>query len=125
VGGVDGGPKFDHVVSVMFENRSFDNLLGRLYQPGEVASFEGVIGKERRAEKRHCGQRRQFRDPANYFPRFQSRFSVSPMHELRNSYRQVAYRGVPLGLGIIGRSQVDVAVLADVHRLRRSAGPRA
>lgn len=41
-----GEPKFDHVVSVMFENRSFDSLLGRLYQPGEVASFEGVVGKE-------------------------------------------------------------------------------
>ncbi|HEY7013830.1 MAG TPA: alkaline phosphatase family protein [Streptosporangiaceae bacterium] len=36
----------DHVVVIMFENRSFDNLLGRLYQPGEVASFEGVTGKE-------------------------------------------------------------------------------
>ncbi|MEZ0291890.1 MAG: alkaline phosphatase family protein, partial [Solirubrobacteraceae bacterium] len=36
----------DHVVVVMFENRSFDNLLGRLYEPGEVASFEGVIGKD-------------------------------------------------------------------------------
>ena len=36
----------DHVVVVMFENRSFDNVLGRLYQPGEVESFEGVIGKE-------------------------------------------------------------------------------
>ena len=36
----------DHVVVVMFENRSFDNLLGRLYQPGEVESFEGVIGRE-------------------------------------------------------------------------------
>ena len=35
----------DHVVVVMFENRSFDNLLGRLYEPGEVASFEGVTGK--------------------------------------------------------------------------------
>jgi phospholipase C len=35
----------DHVVVIMFENRSFDNLLGRLYEPGEVASFEGVIGK--------------------------------------------------------------------------------
>jgi hypothetical protein len=33
--GAEGGPKFDHVVSVTFENRSFDNLLGRLYQPGE------------------------------------------------------------------------------------------
>ena len=36
----------DHVVVVMFENRSFDNLLGRLYEPGEVAAFEGVIGKD-------------------------------------------------------------------------------
>jgi phospholipase C len=36
----------DHVVVVMFENRSFDNLLGRLYEPGEVASFEDVIGKD-------------------------------------------------------------------------------
>ena len=38
--------KFDHVVSVMFENRSFDNLLGHLYEPGEVESFEGVIGRD-------------------------------------------------------------------------------
>jgi phospholipase C len=30
----------------MFENRSFDNLLGRLYEPGEVASFEGVSGRD-------------------------------------------------------------------------------
>ena len=30
VAGAEGGHKFDHVVSVMFENRSFDNLLGRL-----------------------------------------------------------------------------------------------
>jgi phospholipase C len=36
----------DHVVVVMFENRSFDHLLGRLYEPGEVKSFEGVIGKD-------------------------------------------------------------------------------
>jgi len=36
----------DHVVVVMFENRSFDNLLCRLYEPSEVRSFEGVIGKD-------------------------------------------------------------------------------
>ena len=36
----------DHVVVIVFENRSFDNLLGRLYEPGEVESFEGVLGKE-------------------------------------------------------------------------------
>jgi phospholipase C len=36
----------DHVVLVLFENRSFDNLLGGLYAPGEVESFEGVLGKD-------------------------------------------------------------------------------
>ena len=36
----------DHIVVVMFENRSFDNLLGRLYEPGEVKSCEGVIGRD-------------------------------------------------------------------------------
>lgn len=35
----------DHVVVMMFENRSFDNLLGRLYEPGEVDAFEGVGGR--------------------------------------------------------------------------------
>ncbi len=36
----------DHVVLVLFENRSLDNVLGRLYQPGEVESFEGVVGRD-------------------------------------------------------------------------------
>jgi phospholipase C len=40
----DRSNALDHIVVIMFENRSFDNLLGRLYQPGEVASFEGVAG---------------------------------------------------------------------------------
>lgn len=43
---VTGGNALDHAVLVMFENRSFDNLLGCLYQPGEVASFDGALGKE-------------------------------------------------------------------------------
>src|SRR5580700_5100073 len=42
----DRSHALDHVVVIMFENRSFDNLLGRLYQPGEVASFDGVAGRE-------------------------------------------------------------------------------
>jgi phospholipase C len=41
----DRSNALDHVVVVMFENRSFDNLLGRLYQPGEVPAFEGVTGR--------------------------------------------------------------------------------
>ena len=44
--GDSGDQRFDHVVTVLFENRSFDNVLGRLYEPGEVASFEGVLDKE-------------------------------------------------------------------------------
>jgi hypothetical protein len=41
----DRSNALDHVVVIMFENRSLDNLLGRLYEPGEVKSFEGVLGK--------------------------------------------------------------------------------
>ena len=36
----------DHVVLVLFENRSLDNLLGRLYGPKDGKTFEGVIGKD-------------------------------------------------------------------------------
>ncbi|GAA1952851.1 alkaline phosphatase family protein [Microbacterium deminutum] len=42
----DRSHALDHIVVVMFENRSFDHLLGRLYEPGDVPSFEGVIGKD-------------------------------------------------------------------------------
>jgi phospholipase C len=35
----------DHVVVVLFENRSFDNVLGHLYGPDDGKRFEGVIGK--------------------------------------------------------------------------------
>ena len=38
-------PGFDHLVVLMFENRSFDNLLGHLYPPGIVPdgqSFNGI-----------------------------------------------------------------------------------
>ena len=36
----------DHVVVVLFENRSIDNVLGRLYGPADHKIFEGVVGKE-------------------------------------------------------------------------------
>jgi phospholipase C len=36
----------DHVVVVLFENRSLDNMLGHLYAPEDGKTFEGVIGKE-------------------------------------------------------------------------------
>jgi phospholipase C len=42
----DPSRALDHIVVIMFENRSFDNLLGRLYEPGEVPSFEGVTGRD-------------------------------------------------------------------------------
>ncbi len=36
----------DHVVVVLFENRSLDNMLGHLYGPEDGKVFEGVIGKD-------------------------------------------------------------------------------
>ena len=36
----------DHMVVVLFENRSLDNLLGRLYGPEDGKTFDGVIGKD-------------------------------------------------------------------------------
>jgi phospholipase C len=42
----DRSSALDHVVVLMFENRSFDNLLGRLYQPGEMPAFDGVTGRD-------------------------------------------------------------------------------
>src|ERR1700683_461086 len=36
----------DHVVVVLFENRSLDNVLGRLYGPDDGKTFDGVIGKD-------------------------------------------------------------------------------
>ena len=41
--------KFDHMVVVMFENRSFDSLLGYCYQPGEPPrnqTFNGLAGTQ-------------------------------------------------------------------------------
>ena len=35
----------DHVVLVLFENRSFDNMLGRLCGSGDGKSFEGAWGR--------------------------------------------------------------------------------
>ncbi|MFF3400939.1 alkaline phosphatase family protein [Streptomyces sp. NPDC002659] len=36
----------DHVVVVVFENRSLDNVLGRLYGPQDGKTFEGVTGRD-------------------------------------------------------------------------------
>lgn len=41
-------PQFDHLVVLMMENRTFDNMLGYLYSPGQVPrgqKFDGVAGK--------------------------------------------------------------------------------
>ena len=44
--GRNRGNALDHVVVVVFENRSLDNVLGRLYGPGDGKTFEGVIDKD-------------------------------------------------------------------------------
>jgi hypothetical protein len=40
---VDRSHAMDHVVLVLFENRSLDNLLGHLYGPGDGKTFEGAV----------------------------------------------------------------------------------
>ena len=35
-----------HIVVVLFENRSLDNVLGHLYGPEDGKTFDGVIGKD-------------------------------------------------------------------------------
>ena len=42
----DRSHAMDHVVLVLFDNRSLDNVLGRLYGPEDGKTFEGVIGKD-------------------------------------------------------------------------------
>ena len=44
-GSASAANAIDHVVVVLFENRSFDNVLGHLYGPEDGKVFEGVIGK--------------------------------------------------------------------------------
>ena len=42
----DRSRALDHIVVVLFENRSLDNVLGHLYGPGDGKTFDGVIGKD-------------------------------------------------------------------------------
>jgi hypothetical protein len=41
----DTSHALDHIVVVLFENRSLDNVLGHLYGPDDGKNFDGVIGK--------------------------------------------------------------------------------
>ena len=43
---VDRSNAMDHMIVVLFENRSLDNVLGHLYGPEDGKTFEGVIGKD-------------------------------------------------------------------------------
>lgn len=43
---MDRSHAMDHVVLVIFENRSLDNLLGHLYGPEDGKTFDGVLGKD-------------------------------------------------------------------------------
>src|ERR1700759_3395917 len=46
--GPDRSRALAHIVVMLFENRSMDNVLGRLYGPGDGKTFDGVIGKDLR-----------------------------------------------------------------------------
>src|SRR4249919_4101004 len=41
----DWSRALDHIVVVLFENRSLDNVLGHLYGPDDEKDFDGVVGK--------------------------------------------------------------------------------
>jgi phospholipase C len=43
---LDRSHAIDNIVVVLFENRSLDNVLGRLYGPEDGKNFDGVIGKD-------------------------------------------------------------------------------
>jgi phospholipase C len=43
---IDREHALDHAVVVLFENRSLDNVLGRLYGPDDAKTFDGVLGKD-------------------------------------------------------------------------------
>ena len=42
----DRSHALDHIVVVLFEDRSLDNVLGHLYRPGDGKNLNGVIGKD-------------------------------------------------------------------------------
>ncbi len=42
----DKSHALDHIVVVLFKNRSLDNVLGHLYGPDDGKVFDGVIGKD-------------------------------------------------------------------------------
>jgi phospholipase C len=42
---IDRSHALDHIVVVLFENRSLDNVLGHLYGPEDRKDFDGVVGK--------------------------------------------------------------------------------
>ena len=48
----DRSHAIDKIVVVLFENRSLDNVLGRLYGPEDGKNFDGVIGKDLRERPR-------------------------------------------------------------------------
>jgi phospholipase C len=85
---LDRQKALDHVVVVMFENRSFDQLLGRLYQPGEVRSFEAVVGKDLSNPIPSWAEHGADRAVVHYDSATCSRVSSGPNHskDLKNIY---------------------------------------
>jgi hypothetical protein len=105
VAGDDGAHRFDHVVSVTFENRSFDNLSGYLYDPGEAASFEGVTGRDLLEDKNVLR-------PFEPGPAPTNRRSIPPAHRcrLRPPRRRAAPRWSAALEGPAARAQLLIGI---------------
>ena len=62
----------DHIVVVLFENRSLDNLLGHLYGPEDGKTFDAQV------DRRHSGGRDPERVAGRPLPAASSRISLLP-----------------------------------------------
>ena len=103
-------PKFAHVIAVMFARRSFDNLLGRLYEPGEVGRYEGVLGKEPT-------------NPMRELDEHGSDHSVVPANDLGELLTRTTPRPAPERNALIRDAAARAAARAEVHPLTKTRSP--
>ena len=136
-------PGFDHVVVIMGENRSFDNILGWLYSPGDLPAgetFDGLaFGEfanaaptgERIAAHTYTGPTddvmgRPNPDPGEEFPHVNTQLfgTVSPAS---NATSQVGDMTAPFNAPPAGTAPSMDGFVADywnnVSRLRKGAAP--
>jgi phospholipase C len=136
-------PGFDHVVVVMGENRSFDNLLGWLYQPGDLAdgaTFDGLAfgdyanpapSGESIAAHTYTGPTdevmgRPNPDPGEEFPHVNTQL-FGTVHPASNATSQVGDMAAPFNAPAAGTAPSMDGFVVDywnnIERLHKGAAP--